>query len=150
MSLARLGGVYALLHAGHEVGDHLVQTDHQANHKGEPGWEGRWACIKHIATLTATQGAFLAFGCLTTGERLSGHRIAAGLAVNAVTHYAADRRDHGVLPKLAKKFAWAGKDKFYALGDGKAAPCGTGAYAIDKSWHIFWLAIAAAIITGRK
>lgn len=149
MSLGRLGGVTALLFAGHELGDMWIQTDDQANDKGEAGWKGRWACAKHVAALTATQGVFLAAGCAAAGERLNPRRVALGLAFNAVTHYAADRREHGLLPKLAEKLSWMGKDKFLALGDGKAAPCGTAAYGLDKAFHIAVLPIAAAIITGR-
>lgn len=149
MSLGRFGGVYALLHAGHEVGDHWVQTGQQAADKGKPGWRGRLACARHVATLTATQAVFLATGAAVAGERLNSRRVALGLAFNAVTHYAADRRDFGVLPKLVDKLSWAGKGEFYRAGDGGAAPCGTGAYVLDQSWHIGCLPIAAAIIAGR-
>lgn len=148
MSLGRLGGVYALLHAGHAVGDHWTQTNPQAQRKGDEGPEGRKACAAHVATLTATQVVFLAGGALAAGERLSPRRVALGLAVNAVSHYAADRRGYGILPKLAGKLAWTGKKEFYELGDGKAAPCGTGAYALDQAWHVGWLAFTAAIIAG--
>jgi hypothetical protein len=148
MSLGRLGGVTVLLYGGHELADLWLQTNDQANDKGEPGRKGQWACAKHVVTLTATQAAFLAVGCITTGERLNPRRVALGLAFNAVTHYAADRREHGLLPKLANRLSWMGKDKFLALGDGKAAPCGTAAYGLDKAFHIAVLPIAAAIITG--
>lgn len=149
MSLGRLGGVYALLHAGHEVADHWLQTADQVKHKGDEDSVGRFACARHVAGLTATQAVFLALGCAATGERLNARRVAVGLAFNAVTHYAADRRDHGLLPKLAEKLAFMGKDGFYRFGDPEAAPCGTGAYALDQAFHIGALAITAAIITGR-
>jgi hypothetical protein len=150
MSLGHLGGVYALLHAGHEVADHWVQTDNQAQRKGDEGERGQRACAAHVATLTATQALFLAAGCIAARERLSVSRVAIGLTINAVSHYAADRREHGALPKLVDRLGRFGKRGFYELGDGKAAPCGTGTYALDQAWHIGWLAITAAIITGRK
>lgn len=150
MSLGRLGGVTALLLAGHEAGDMWIQTDDQAEDKGAPGWKGRLACARHVATLTATQAVFLAFGATASGEKLNPRRVALGLAFNAATHYAADRREHGLLPKLARKLSWIGKDKFLAVGDGKAAPCGTAAYGLDKAFHIAVLPLAAAIITGRS
>lgn len=145
MSLGRLGGVYALLHAAHEVADHIVQTNDQAIHKGDDDTTGQRACAAHVLALTATQGVALAAGCLATGVRLRPSRVALGLAINAVSHYAADRRDHGALPKLV---AWLdrhnfSKGNFYRLGDGMAAPCGTGAYAIDQAWHTGFNAIAA-------
>lgn len=143
MSLGRLGGMYALLEAGSKVGDMWVQTDRQACTKGTPGWEGRKACATHVATLTATQGVFLAVGVLATGERLNPRRVALGLAVNAASHYWADRRTP--FRKLAE-LSWVGKDEFYDLGQ---PPLATGAHALDQSWHIGWCAIAATIIAGR-
>ena len=147
-AIGRLGGVYALLHAGHDVGDHWVQTNDQAMYKGDYGLAGHRACAAHVATLTATQAAFLTAGALAAGERLSPRRVALGLAVNAVSHYAADRRAHGVLPPLARALWRYGKADFLAAGDGRAAPCGTGSYALDQAWHAGWLAVAAAIIAG--
>jgi hypothetical protein len=141
MSLGRLGGVYALLHASHEVADHWVQTHRDAIDKGEDGWTGRRACARHVATLTATQALTVTGGAWMVGERLSPRRVAAGLAVNAAAHYWADRRS--TLARLADR---CGKGEFYMLGDGKAAPVGTGAYALDQAFHIGCLAITATII----
>jgi hypothetical protein len=146
VSLGRIGGVYALLHAGHEVGDHWIQTDDQAEHKGDNGERGQRACVTHVATLTATQMALLTAGCLAAGERLKLGRVAVAFAFNAASHYAADRREHGVIPKLVTRFERLGKHNFYELGDGKAAPCGTGAYALDQALHVGCLAVAAIII----
>lgn len=140
MTLGRFGGVYAALHAGHTVGDMWVQTDRCAQVKGKPGRGGQVACAIHVATLTATQTAFLALACAATGERLSARRVAAGMAVNAVSHYVMDRRDEGVMPVLCGALSRFGKDKF------AAAP--GGAALLDQAWHVGWCAISAAIITG--
>lgn len=146
MSLGRLGGVFALLHGGHVVGDYWVQTHTCALTKGGDGWEGRKACAIHVATLTATQGLVLAAGACAVGERLNPRRVVVGLGVNALSHYVADRRTP--LRRLAERF---GKAEFYHFGkaDEGHAPClGTGAYALDQAWHIGWLTVAAAIIAG--
>lgn len=145
MSLGRMGGVYAALHAGHTVGDYWGQTDRMAEVKGKPGSDGQRACAAHVAALTATQGAFLGLACLATGERLNARRVAVGLAVNAATHYAIDRRDHGVMPHLCRALKRFGKEDFAAAGDGLA----TGAALLDQAWHIGWCAITAAIIAGK-
>lgn len=145
MSFGRLGGVYALLHASHEVADHWVQRERQALDKGNDSSDGRRACAAHVATLTATQALTLALGARIVGEKLGARRMAAGLAVNAALHYWADRRS--TLARLADR---VGKSEFYDLGDPKAAPTGTGAYALDQAFHIGALAITAAIITGPK
>lgn len=145
MSLATMGGVYAALHAGHTVADYWGQTDTQAQVKGKPGRDGQAACASHVAVLTATQAAFLGLACLTTGERLTARRVAVGLAVNAASHYAIDRRDHGVMPVLCRALRRFGKEDFAASGTGLAS----GAAALDQAWHIGWCAIAAAIIAGK-
>lgn len=150
MTLGRLGGVYALLHASDRVADMWVQTDHQALHKGDDGWPGRLACARHVATLTATQALTLWAGSRAVGKRLNPWRVAAGLAFNAATHYAADRREHGLLPKLTKRLAFTGKDTFYRAGDGKAAPCGTAAFGLDQTFHDGCRLITALLITGRS
>jgi hypothetical protein len=142
MSLGRLGGAFALLYAAHTIGDHWVQRDSEACTKGQPDNAGRRACATHVASLTATQAVFLTAGALASRERLDPRHVALALAVNAASHYWADRRHP--LKKLAEK---TGKSAFVNLGDPKAAPCGTGAYALDQSWHIGWLAVAAAIAT---
>lgn len=139
-----MGDTFALLLASHEVADHWVQTHRQATTKGRPGREGRAACARHVTGLIAAHGAALAAGALATGERLRPGRTVAGLAVIAATHYWADRRT--TLAALADR---TGKTEFYQLGDPKAAPTGTGAYALDQAWHVGWLAVAALIITGR-
>lgn len=145
MSLGRMGGVYAALHAGHTVGDYWTQTDEQAQVKGKPGKDGQEACAAHVAVLTATQAAFLGLACLTTGERLDVRRVALGLAVNAASHYAIDRRDYGVMPVLCRALRRFGKEDFAAAGTGLAS----GAAALDQAWHIGWCAITAAIIAGK-
>lgn len=140
-----MGGVYAALHAGHTVADYWAQTAEQARVKGKPGKDGQEACATHVAVLTATQAAFLGLACLTTGERFSTRCVAVGLAVNAVSHYAIDRREHGVMPILCRALRRFGKEDFARTGEGLAA----GAAHLDQAWHIGWCAIAAAIIAGR-
>lgn len=150
MSLAALGGVYALLRAGHDIGDYWIQTNDQAKLKGEAGERGQRACAAHVASLIATQAVFVAAGCLVTGQRLKPSRVALGLTFNAITHYAIDRREHGVLPKLVDRFPKLGKRAFYELGDYKVAPCGTGAHALDQTCHHGSDIIAAAVMTSGR
>lgn len=145
MSLGRLGGVYALLQASHEVADHWIQRSEEALDKGGDGWRARRACARHVAALTATQALTLTIGARMVGETLNIRRVAAGLAVNAALHYWADRRS--TLANLAER---TGKGEFYRLGDPAYAPTGTGAYALDQAFHTGCLALTAAIITGRN
>jgi hypothetical protein len=77
--------------------------------------------------------------------------LVAALLVDAVSHYWADRRF-----TLARFVEWLGrtaipgKGDFYRMGSPReghddALHLGTGAYALDQSWHIGWLFIAALI-----
>lgn len=154
----------------HTVGDHWVQTDHQAGTKGQKGWPGRAACAAHVATYTMTTAATVGMLWWLFGLPISPLGFVAGQLVSAVTHYWADRRS-----TLARLCEWLGKDGFYRLGqprlallahtdDGKLVrlqhparahaavqepwdnrSLGTGAYALDQSWHHGWLLIAALV-----
>ncbi|MEW2523161.1 transcriptional regulator [Actinacidiphila alni] len=146
--------VFAALYVAHSVGDHWVQTSAQSAAKGRPGWPGRLADTRHVVTLTATKLAVLLPVAALLGLGLSVWGLLAGLAVDAVTHWWADRRT-----TLAKLCALTGKTEFYVLGtaahpahpvtaDGTpAAHLGTGAYALDQSFHHLWLLVAALLIT---
>lgn len=132
--------LFIALHVGHHVGDHWVQRSSHVRDKGKPGWTGRLACGRHVTTLTLTKVAVLAFVVMALGLHLSPWAVIIALAVDAASHYWADRRF--TLEALAGKVRKGG---FYALGDGMAAPCGSGAYALDQSWHTAWLLVAALI-----
>lgn len=143
---ATFAAVFAALYAAHQVADHWVQTDHQAAHKGQGGWVGRWNCAKHVATYGATQLLALGVLALALDLRLSPLWLAAGMAVNLGTHYIADRRTP--LRRIAEKL---GSDGFYRLGAPRPGhddnpSLGTGAYALDQSWHIGWLFVAAVVM----
>ncbi len=145
---AVLASVFAALYAAHSFGDHWVQTHDQACGKGAPTWSGRLACAAHVATLTLTKTAALAALVLLVGVTLHPFAVVAGLTVDAVSHYWADRRT--TLAKLADRI---GKGGFYRMGAPRpgtddAPHLGTGAYALDQSWHVAWLFIAALIIAA--
>lgn len=129
----------------HNVADHWLQTDHQAQHKGLPGWRGRRACLAHIASYTALTAAVTAAAWWTFQLPVTGVGFAVGQGVSATTHYFADRRR-----PLAALAARLGKARFWALGAPRPGHSDnpslrTGAYALDQSWHHGWLLIAAAV-----
>ncbi|WP_189942621.1 DUF3307 domain-containing protein [Streptomyces aurantiogriseus] len=146
MDTATFAAVFVSLYVAHSVGDHWVQTSHQSAHKGRPGWVGRLADARHVATLTATKVAVLLPVMWLLDLRLSVLGLLAGLGIDAVTHWWADRRS--TLAWLAKV---TGKGEFYRLGTPRAGRddnphIGTGAYALDQSFHHLWLLVAALII----
>lgn len=167
--VAVFAAAFAALYAAHVVADHWVQTGWQAANKGRRDHTGRRACAAHVATYAVTQGVFLVVMEIVTRIALPVSWSLAGLTVSAVTHYWADRRF--TLAGLANRL---GKGDFYRLGaprtglqainqdriapDGQLLvdqpahvdnPClGTGAYALDQSFHIGCLFIVALMIAG--
>ncbi|MFJ2007928.1 DUF3307 domain-containing protein [Streptomyces chartreusis] len=147
--------VFAALYIAHSVGDHWVQTSHQAGTKGEPGWTGRIACAWHVLGLTVTKAVVLTPVILVLHLTVTVLGMTVGLALDAASHYWADRRT--TLRRLAHR---CNKTEFYSLGTpghpkapvthkgAPAAHLGTGAYALDQSWHILWLGIAALLIAA--
>ncbi len=159
---AVFAAVFVALYIAHSVGDHWVQTSHQAAHKGEndrtPGQSsraGRIACTLHVLGLTATKGIALAAVVLVLDLPFTVTGVAAGLGIDAATHWWADRRS--TLAWLAKV---TGKTEFLSLGTpahpaypvtakGEYAPTlGTGAYALDQSFHHLFLGVAALLIAA--
>jgi hypothetical protein len=146
---ARFAAAFASLYAAHQVADHHVQSDRDAQAKGKPGREGQAACARHVASYTATAAAALAFTEKATGAGMRPGRVAAALAVSAVSHYVIDRREP------LRRFAEAtGHGGFYRLGQPRPGkddkPClGTGAYALDQAAHVGFLWLAA-LIGGKR
>jgi len=141
---AAFAAIFAALYAAHELGDHWVQTHHQALTKGRPDTIGRLACLRHVASLTAVKAAAIVLVVLVCGIAFpfSGALVVLALGFDAASHYWADRRT--TLAALADRL---GKGDFVRLGDGFAAPTGTGAYALDQSWHITWLLVTSLLAT---
>lgn len=128
----------------HDVADHWLQTHHQAITKGQAGWAGRAACAAHVSSYTATT-MLVALACVLVFDlSVSPLGFALGQAVSAVTHYVADRR--WPLERLTGWLRPMGKDQFYRLGSDLPRPhLGTGAYALDQSWHRLWLLVAVFV-----
>ena len=152
---AVFAATFAALYAGHHVADYWVQTDHQARHKGAKGPEGVIACLVHVGSYIVTQFVCLILMGLATGQgMLDGWWTVLALTVSGTTHYAADRREYGLMFKLARLLP--GKADFMRLGlprgeerlpTGKPGvfqviehddnpSLGTGTWALDQAWHI--------------
>ncbi|NEA22628.1 hypothetical protein [Actinomadura bangladeshensis] len=91
--LALYGALLATFAETHPFCDQIVQNSDDAKNKGEPGRAGRAACARHVATYTAGQTITAAAVTLTLGYRLPARAWLAGTAINAITHYAIDRRE---------------------------------------------------------
>jgi hypothetical protein len=126
------------LHAGHMVGDHIVQTPGQSAGKAAPlrpgvhPWRGWNWCARHVAAYTACQAVFVAMAAFVVPMTLAG--ATAALFVSAGTHAVIDRRwiVAGII-KLKRSPEWR-----------------EGPYLVDQSLHLgclFIAALAAAKVT---
>ncbi|WP_211116612.1 hypothetical protein [Glycomyces buryatensis] len=138
-TIAVFAAVSAILGAAHAVGDHWIQHQADSDAKGLPGWIGRLACVKHVATYTATAVIGLGLAHLYLDLSTEPVPTAIGLGVSAVSHYIADRREP--LRRIANAL---GKQDFYRLKSFGM----NGAYLLDQSWHAGYLVWAALIIAG--
>jgi len=130
---AVLSTSFVALFVAHQVGDHWLQTPTQALTKGGAGWAARTACIRHVAVLLAFKAAALLAAFAVAGLPVRPAWWAAGLGLDAVSHYWADRRS--TLRALAAAFG-PGKAAFFDLGTPRPGhddnpSLGTGAYALD-------------------
>ncbi|WP_019872719.1 DUF3307 domain-containing protein [Salinispora oceanensis] len=157
MTAAAFAAIFAALYAAHTVADHWVQTQHQADHKGcDPHhggtahphctvWRSRWHCTAHVLTYTATALSAVLVVAWQCGIDLRPGHLVLALTVSAVSHYIADRRTP--LRWLADR---TGSGRFYTVGAPRPGrddnpSIGTGAYALDQSWHTGWILVAALI-----
>ncbi|SEG89055.1 Protein of unknown function [Nonomuraea solani] len=128
---------FAALYAGHQVGDHVVQSDRAAIAKGVPDrerlaagvspWTGWGACLRHVAGYTATQAAALVLVGLVAPLELTGMVIA--LIVSASTHAVIDRR--WIVRRLIR---------LKGCHDWREGP-----YLIDQSLHVGAMLVAAVL-----
>lgn len=154
---------FAALYAAHVVGDHWPATHRGAMRKGLSAGQavarglhrhaGPRACAVHVATHTVTAAAFLAVTGARTGLPIGLGRAGIALGVSALSHYWADRRTtlRWLCRQLDRLFPALHKEEFFDLGAPRPGHddnpgIGTGAYALDQSFHVFWLFIAALII----
>jgi hypothetical protein len=156
---------FIALYVGHHVGDYWVQSDHDAAHKGLAGWEGRLACLRHVGSYVLTQAVCAGITMAVTGGRWHFSGFLVAMLVSGVFHYAADRREFGLMFRLARLIP--GKAKFLTLGVPRKnvyvrpvdeigeymaekpldnPSLGTGAWALDQSWHLATSVFLPALI----
>jgi hypothetical protein len=130
--------VFAALVVAHQLGDHVVQTDHQAGGKTAPGPAGLRAMAGHLlgyhalaALVVVGTTALLALPVTVLG-------IVAGLAFSAVSHGLLDRR-------------WPVRAILRALGSSKFADTTQpicGMYLADQALHQGALFVSALLVAS--
>jgi Protein of unknown function (DUF3307) len=89
---ATFGVALLALLIGHQLGDHIAQTDRQADNKAAKGRAGLRAMAGHLLTYHLTAGAVLAGTALTLELPLSATGLVAGFGFSVVSHAILDRR----------------------------------------------------------
>ncbi|WP_344494553.1 DUF3307 domain-containing protein [Nonomuraea monospora] len=129
--------MFAALYAGHQLGDHVVQSNAVAAAKSVPDseqlaagmspWTGWGACLRHVVGYTVTQAAALAVVCVAVPLELIS--MATALMVSASTHAVIDRR-------------WIVRQLIHIkkCHDWSEAP-----YLIDQSLHVGAMLIAVVL-----
>lgn len=129
----RFGVVSAARSAAHQLADFWMQSHTQSVNKGKPGTAGAVPCAQHVLTYSLTSAAAVAAANKLFRLGLTGRGQLLGELISAITHYAADRREHGLLFPLAD-----------ALGKGDYLRNG-GQLDLDQSWHHTANAVASAV-----
>ncbi|MFE1401063.1 DUF3307 domain-containing protein [Nocardiopsis dassonvillei] len=125
---------FAALLAGHWIGDHWAQSNHQAQTKGRCDAAGRRACAGHVGTLTLCQVLALVVVVLYADAAFGVVNLVVGLAVNAASHYWCDRRS--TLEGLAYALHRTGKHDYYRVGSAQ----------LDQAFHMLFILLSAVII----
>lgn len=143
--------IWLALYTGHQIADYWLQTRAQAYGKGGYGRAGRLATLRHVAVHVAVKVLAVTVLWAAVGLHVAVWPLALGLAVDAASHYWADRRSTLLwLATAMDKIGPFGMADFYRLGAPRPGrddnpSMGTGAAALDQSWHMVWLFIAALL-----
>ena len=134
-SVVFAASLLALLVA-HQLGDHVLQTDHQA--AGKSGRGGGWwrPMVGHLAGYHATAAVIVIGTALLLGLPLTVRGVLAGFAFSALTHGLLDRR-------------WPVRAILRAVGSPQFAETTApvcGIYAADQALHKLALLISALMI----
>ncbi|HEY2096292.1 MAG TPA: transcriptional regulator [Pseudonocardia sp.] len=130
----RFGVVSAVRSAAHQLADFWIQRPRHAVDKGRPGPAGAVPCAWHVLSYTLTSAAAVAAANKLFDLGLTGRGQLLGELISAVTHYVADRREHGALYPLAD-----------VLGKGDYLRHGGGSMHLDQAWHETFNAIASCV-----
>lgn len=119
---------------GHQVGDHVLQTDRQAAGKAAPGWSGIRAMVGHLVSYHLVAAVVLIGTAYPLKLPLSPWGLTAGLAFSVATHALLDRR-------------WPVRMLLRSTGSPAFAEQSTpvcGMYVADQALH--WLALLVSAL----
>ncbi len=123
---------------GHQLGDHVFQTDRQALNKASAGRAGAAALARHLLGYHLTAAVVLVGTAAVLGLPLSVAGVTAGLAFSVATHGFLDRR-------------WPVRALLRATGSAGFAEVTTpvcGMYVADQALHQGALLVSALLVAG--
>ena len=123
---------------GHQLGDHVVQTDRQAVNKSAAGRAGITALLRHLLGYHLTAAVVLVGTATVLGLPLSVAGVAAGIAFSAATHGFLDRR-------------WPVRKLLQATGSPAFADLTSpvcGMYVADQALHQGALLVSALLVAA--
>ncbi|BCB83581.1 DUF3307 domain-containing protein [Phytohabitans suffuscus] len=133
---ATFGVALLALLIGHQLGDHIAQTDRQADNKAAKGAAGFRAMAGHLLTYHLTAGVVLAGTAFTLELPLSAPGVVAGFGFSVVSHAILDRRTPvRQLLRLTRSPVFA---------EQTSPVCGM--YVADQALHWFSLLVSALLI----
>ncbi|MDP9796475.1 hypothetical protein J2S43_004987 [Catenuloplanes nepalensis] len=121
---------------GHQLGDHVMQTDHQAANKAGRGRSAVTAMLGHLTAYHATAGVVLFVTAWALQLQLTWFGVTAGLLFSVITHAILDRR---AVVRLVLQHT--GSREF---ADQTTPVCGM--YVADQSLHWACLLISALLM----
>ena len=147
-ALALFAALQATFSDVHPFCDQVVQSSADSIGKSEPGWAGVKCCARHVVTYTAGQAAASLAVTRLLGYRIPAGPFLVGMGLNAVTHFAIDRR-RGFKTLLRR----AGKGGYLEHATAQrregvvdeSGP-GTALFEMDQSAHRL-IGVAASLLT---
>jgi hypothetical protein len=128
----------ATLVAAHQLADHIIQTDTDANAKAAPGLNGWRHLLMHVGTYHLTALVMLIVTAVALRMPLSVTGLIAGLGFSAISHAFLDRRwpVRWILQHTGSA----------AFADRQNPICGM--YLADQALHYACLWVAALLIAA--
>lgn len=127
-----------VLLVAHQIGDHVIQTDHQAIGKVGRGWPSARAMAGHLAGYHILAVVLLVAAFALLGLPLSVRGTAVAIGFSALTHALLDRR-------------WPVRRLLRALGSPAFAETTSpvsGLYAADQALHQLALLVSALLLAS--
>jgi hypothetical protein len=146
---------FAAMLAGHYVGDHWIQTCKQACTKPLGGTTSTrvavFACVRHVVTWGLTVLAALVGAAAWLNLPLRPGWVAAGMALNMVTHFVIDLRVPLIwVARLLGRTSYIEHVQVHRgekVGVERSGP-GTALFHLDQAAHIAFLFLSTLIMAG--